>query len=154
MQSPQGPATVSTLKEAEQFAEQGLRDLLYGVCIAPHKLPRVSALRQRGVDLMVVVDSIEAAQAFMAEAGAAAQATLQLLQAQQFLSAGELTLYPAVPAPMARVADLERWQMLLESASRPALQALLRQWSPQLLALREHHRAVVRWALDVDPLSL
>ena len=63
MQSPQGPATVSTLKEAEQFAEQGLRDLLYGVCIAPHKLPRVSALRQRGVDLMVVVDSIEAAQA-------------------------------------------------------------------------------------------
>ena len=63
MQSPQGPATVSTLKEAEQFAEQGLRDLLYGVCIAPHKLPRVSALRQRGVDLMLVVDSIEAAQA-------------------------------------------------------------------------------------------
>lgn len=63
MQSPQGPATVSTLKEAEQFAEQGLRDLLYAVCIAPHKLPRVSALRQRGVDLMLVVDSIEAAQA-------------------------------------------------------------------------------------------
>ena len=63
MQSPQGPATVSTLKEAEQFAEKGLRDLLYGVCIAPHKLPRVSALRQRGVDLMLVVDSIEAAQA-------------------------------------------------------------------------------------------
>ena len=63
MQLPQGPATVSTLKEAEQFAEQGLRDLLYGVCIAPHKLPRVSALRQRGVDLMLVVDSIEAAQA-------------------------------------------------------------------------------------------
>ena len=104
--------------------------------------------------LRVEARSIEAAQAFMAEAGAAAQATLQLLQAQQFLSAGELTLYPAVPAPMARVADLERWQMLLESASRPALQALLRQWSPQLLALREHHRAVVRWALDVDPLSL
>ena len=63
MQLPQGPATVSTLKEAEQFAEQGLRDLLYGVCIAPHKLPRVSTLRQRGVDLMLVVDSIEAAQA-------------------------------------------------------------------------------------------
>jgi primosomal protein N' (replication factor Y) len=55
---------------------------------------------------------------------------------------------------VARVADLERWQMLVESASRSALQALLREWSPQLLAMRQRHRAVVRWALDVDPLSL
>ncbi len=106
------------------------------------------------VVLRVEARSIEAAQAFMAEAAAAAQAALQALEAVQPLSAGELTLYPAVPAPMARVANLERWQMLLESASRPALQALLGHWSPQLLALRERHRAVVRWALDVDPLSL
>jgi primosomal protein N' (replication factor Y) (superfamily II helicase) len=63
-------------------------------------------------------------------------------------------VYPIVPAPVARVADLDRWQMLVESASRPALQAFLRGWSPRLRTLREGHRAVVRWALDVDPLSL
>jgi primosomal protein N' (replication factor Y) len=104
--------------------------------------------------LRVEARSIEAAQAFMAEAGAAAQEALHTIEAAHAVSAGELSLYPAVPAPMARVADLERWQMLVESGSRPVLQNLLRHWSPQLLALREHHRAVVRWALDVDPLSL
>lgn len=103
--------------------------------------------------------TVQAAQAFMAEAGAAANETLKSLKAFHAAQAvggpfGEVTLYPAVPAPVARVADLERWQMLLESASRPTLQALLRDWSEALLALRERHRAVVRWALDVDPLSL
>ena len=43
---------------------------------------------------------------------------------------------------------------ITKSASRPTLQALLRAWSEALLTLRERHRAVVRWALDVDPLSL
>ncbi|NBQ91965.1 MAG: primosomal protein N' [Betaproteobacteria bacterium] len=95
--------------------------------------------------LRVEARTVEAAQAFLTDAGAAAHEALQ---------ARDLSIYPAVPAPVARVADLQRWQMLLESASRPALQAVLRQWSPQLLALRERHRSVVRWALDVDPLSL
>ncbi|NBX96676.1 MAG: primosomal protein N', partial [Betaproteobacteria bacterium] len=95
--------------------------------------------------LRVEARTVEAAQAFLTDAGAAAHEALQ---------ARDLSIYPAVPAPVARVADLQRWQMLLESTSRPALQAVLRQWSPQLLALRERHRSVVRWALDVDPLSL
>jgi len=109
------------------------------------------------VVLRVEARTVQAAQAFMAEAGAAAHEALMALQAAQDSGSGpsaEVTLYPAVPAPVARVADLERWQMLLESASRPTLQALLRAWSEALLTLRERHRAVVRWALDVDPLSL
>ncbi|MFM8796752.1 MAG: primosomal protein N', partial [Betaproteobacteria bacterium] len=109
------------------------------------------------VVLRVDARTVQAAQAFMAEAGAAAHEALMALQAAQEGGSGpsgEVTIYPAVPAPVARVAHLERWQMLLESASRPTLQALLRAWSEALLTLRERHRAVVRWALDVDPLSL
>lgn len=61
MASPQGPAAVSTLQEAEQFAAAGVTDLLYAVGVAPAKLDRVLALRGRDVNLTVVVDSIQAA---------------------------------------------------------------------------------------------
>jgi D-serine deaminase-like pyridoxal phosphate-dependent protein len=56
-----GPITVSTLAEAEAFAAAGYRDILYAVGIAPAKLPRVTALRERGVDLTVLLDSVEQA---------------------------------------------------------------------------------------------
>ena len=36
MPSNAGPATVSTLKEAEQFAAAGVRDIIYAVGIAPN----------------------------------------------------------------------------------------------------------------------
>ncbi|MXQ11728.1 DSD1 family PLP-dependent enzyme [Microvirga makkahensis] len=58
-----GPATVSTLKEAEVFAAAGVKDILYAVGIAPQKLPRVLALRATGCDLTVVLDSPEQATA-------------------------------------------------------------------------------------------
>jgi D-serine deaminase-like pyridoxal phosphate-dependent protein len=54
-------ATVSTLKEAEVFAEAGIKSILYAVGIAPHKLQRVAALRAKGVDLIIILDSIEQA---------------------------------------------------------------------------------------------
>jgi D-serine deaminase-like pyridoxal phosphate-dependent protein len=66
MPAPAGPATVSTLKEAEQFASAGVRDMIYAVGIAPAKLPQVLELRARGVDLVVVLDSVEQAQAVAA----------------------------------------------------------------------------------------
>lgn len=53
-----GPITVSTLAEAEHFADHGYDDILYAVGIAPHKLDRVIALRKRGVDLVVLIDSM------------------------------------------------------------------------------------------------
>jgi D-serine deaminase-like pyridoxal phosphate-dependent protein len=55
--------TVSTLREAEQFHDAGLTDVLYAVCIAPQKLDRVLALRRRGCALTILVDSVAAAQA-------------------------------------------------------------------------------------------
>ncbi|MDO0938156.1 DSD1 family PLP-dependent enzyme [Streptomyces sp. DG2A-72] len=61
-----GPITVSTLAEAEAFADAGYRDILYAVGITPHKLPRVTALRERGVDLTVLLDSVEQAAALAA----------------------------------------------------------------------------------------
>lgn len=62
MTSDTGPATVSTLKEAEQFAAAGVRDIIYAVGIAPGKLDRVLALRAAGVDLAVILDTVEQAQ--------------------------------------------------------------------------------------------
>jgi len=66
--SPPGPATVSTLKEAEMFGAAGITDLLYAVCISPQKLPKVTALSRRGIDLKIILDSVEAAEAVAAHA--------------------------------------------------------------------------------------
>ncbi|MBB2719125.1 UNVERIFIED_ORG: D-serine deaminase-like pyridoxal phosphate-dependent protein [Rhizobium etli] len=63
MSAPEGPATVSTLKEAEQFAADGVRDMIYAVGIAPAKLARVTELRAMGVDLVVILDTVEQAKA-------------------------------------------------------------------------------------------
>ncbi|MDP4021321.1 DSD1 family PLP-dependent enzyme [Methylobacterium sp. NEAU 140] len=66
MAGPEGPATVSTLREAEYFAEGGVRDMIYAVGIAPGKLDRVGAVRRRGADLAVTLDSVEQAEAVSA----------------------------------------------------------------------------------------
>jgi D-serine deaminase-like pyridoxal phosphate-dependent protein len=55
--------TVSTLKEAEAFFEDGIDDILYAVGIAPAKLAQVLHLRQRGCALKIITDNIDAAQA-------------------------------------------------------------------------------------------
>jgi primosomal protein N' (replication factor Y) len=93
--------------------------------------------------------SAEAARAFL-QAAAACAAALP--------GADAVTLYPPVPLVVARVANVERMQMLLESTSRPALQALLARWLPALHAL--HHDRdpgtprILRFAIDVDPLTI
>ena len=58
-----GPITVSTLAEAEYFIGHGFTDILYAVGIVPAKLARVAELRATGIDLKVIVDSVEAANA-------------------------------------------------------------------------------------------
>jgi D-serine deaminase-like pyridoxal phosphate-dependent protein len=58
-----GPATVSTLREAEYFATGGVRDLTYAVGISPDKFARVAALRSWGVDLGIILDSLDQARA-------------------------------------------------------------------------------------------
>lgn len=78
MESPAGPATVSTLKEARLFAEAGVRDIIYAVGITPDKLPTILAMRAQGIDLAIVLDSLEQA-AFVAEASRAAGAAIPAL---------------------------------------------------------------------------
>ena len=51
-----------------------------------------------------------------------------------------------------RVANQERAQMLLESPNRAALQHFLHHFSQMLHAQRD--RAILRWAIDVDPLAI
>ena len=58
--------TVSTLKEAEIFFEAGITDILYAVGMVSTKLPRAMALKARGCNLKIVVDSVTAANAVVA----------------------------------------------------------------------------------------
>ncbi|HEX8886319.1 MAG TPA: primosomal protein N', partial [Noviherbaspirillum sp.] len=55
-----------------------------------------------------------------------------------------------IPMTMTRVANVDRAQLLLESASRPALQAFLKVW---MEALREI-KTRARWSLEVDPVDI
>ncbi len=89
----------------------------------------------------------EVAQGFLLAASDAAQA----LPGHE-----QVTLFPPVPLAIQRVANVERAQMLLESPSRAALQRFLGAWQPALLQTRQGPagRGLVRWAVDVDPLSL
>ena len=61
-----GPITVSTLREADRFAQAGFRDIVYAVGISPNKLPHAMALLASGVQLSVILDSVEAASALTA----------------------------------------------------------------------------------------
>lgn len=63
---PAAPITVSTLKEAAAFAAHGYTDMLYAVGIVPAKLPAVADLRAAGVDLAVLLDSVDVARALSA----------------------------------------------------------------------------------------
>ncbi len=91
----------------------------------------------------------EAARGFLA---AAAELAADLPDADQ------VVVYPPVPTSVARVADVERMQMLVESNSRRVLQAFLGRWLPALHDLRKRRNAaderVLRWAVDVDPLTI
>lgn len=62
----------------------------------------------------------------------------------------QVSVFGATAAPMARVANLERAQLLIQSRSRLALHAFVRDWRPQLEAIKPR---VARWSLDVDPLA-
>ncbi len=89
----------------------------------------------------------EVAQGFLTAASAGAA---ELPQSQQ------VTRYPAVPLSIQRVANVERAQMLIESPSRAALQRFLHAWQAVLHHTRQQPdgKGLIRWALDVDPLTI
>lgn len=63
-----------------------------------------------------------------------------------------VSLYDPVPLRILRVAHVERAQLLVESASRPALQQFLQQWLPQVQAIGQKQR--MRYFVEVDPLEI
>jgi len=94
---------------------------------------------------------------FVHEAALRAEAT-RLEDAMAFLRAAarlidvpaNVRIYDPVPHVITRRAGVERAQLLLQSASRPALQDFLRLWSAALPASTS---SGVRWHLDVDPIE-
>ena len=97
----------------------------------------------------------EAAQAFLN--AARANALSDMAQWEGWAEVLEqVTLYPAVPMTIQRVANVERAQMLVESPSRAALQRFLNGWHSVLHATRTQPecKGLIRWAVDVDPLAI
>jgi primosomal protein N' (replication factor Y) len=61
-----------------------------------------------------------------------------------------VTINDPIPMTMTRVHNVDRAQLLVESPSRPALQAFLKEW----LSLLRSMKTRVRWSLEVDPLDI
>jgi len=129
--------------------------------LARHDYPAFAAqqLRERASAQMPPF-SFQALLRAEARTQATAQAWLQAAadaaRSASLPGLAQSTLYPPLPLTVQRVAGVERAQMLVESPSRPALQAFLAAWQPLLHALRRQPpgRGLLRWAIDVDPVSL
>ena len=91
----------------------------------------------------------EAAQAFL-------NAATQVAREAKLPYLDEVFIYPPIPMAVQRVANVERAQMLLEAGNRSALLRFLNAWQQYLHWLRTlpEHRPLVRWLVDVDPLSI
>jgi primosomal protein N' (replication factor Y) len=61
-----------------------------------------------------------------------------------------ITINDPIPMSMTRVANVDRAQLLVESPSRPALQAFLKTWMAELRAAKSR----VKWSLEVDPVDI
>jgi primosomal protein N' (replication factor Y) len=97
----------------------------------------------------------DVAQGFLNAASATAQADMAQWDGWAAVLSN-ITLYPAVPMSIQRVANIERAQMLVESPSRTALQQFLGGWQSVLHATRQQPqgKGLIRWAIDVDPLAI
>jgi primosomal protein N' (replication factor Y) len=73
-----------------------------------------------------------------------------LQQAARSVEHPGIVINDPIPMTMTRVANTDRAQLLVESASRPALQAFLKIW---IAALREI-KTRARWSLEVDPVDI
>jgi len=96
-----------------------------------------------------------AAQAFLTAAAAVARDEMPTWEGWAAV-VSQVTLYSAVPMSTARVANVERAQMVVESLSRSALQEFLSGWQRVLHATRSQPqcKGLIRWAIDVDPLAI
>jgi primosomal protein N' (replication factor Y) len=85
-----------------------------------------------------------------AEAPELAIAIAFLEQARDAVASSTVTINDPIPMTMTRVHNVERAQLLVESNSRPALQAFLTAWVDALRSMKSR----VRWSLEVDPLDI
>ena len=76
---------------------------------------------------------------------------IEFLEAARDVGACEgITINDPIPMTMTRVHNVDRAQLLVESPSRPALQAFLKEWIVSLRAMKSR----VKWSLEVDPLDI
>ncbi|MGI4845101.1 MAG: primosomal protein N' [Janthinobacterium lividum] len=85
-----------------------------------------------------------------AEAPELANAIAFLEAARDCLAWDAVMINDPIPMTMTRVHNVDRAQLLVESSSRPALQAFLREWVEILRGMKSR----VRWSLEVDPLDI
>jgi primosomal protein N' (replication factor Y) len=85
-----------------------------------------------------------------AEAPELAVAIAFLEAARDAVPSDAVVINDPIPMTMTRVHNVDRAQLLIESNSRPALQAFLTTWVDVLRAMKSR----VRWSLEVDPLDI
>ena len=73
-----------------------------------------------------------------------------LRHAAQYAAHPGIIVNDPIPMTMTRVANVERAQLLIESTSRPALQAFLKSW----IAMLREIKTRVKWSLEVDPVDI
>ena len=74
--------------------------------------------------------------------------------ARGLVAAEGVRAYDPVPMTLTRLANIERAQLLVESASRAVLQAFLPRWTAALGVRGAVRARGVRWHLEVDPLDI
>jgi len=73
-----------------------------------------------------------------------------LKHAAECLPTPGITINDPIPMTLTRVANVDRAQLLVESPSRPALQAFLKEWMDMLRATKTR----AKWSLEVDPVDI
>jgi primosomal protein N' (replication factor Y) len=128
------------------FAEQQLKERLEAG-LPPHSF---QALIRSDARTQAV------AQAFLNHGHARLQEYLSELSEEDAALVAEVSLFPAVPLSVQRVANVERAQMLLECPSRKALHKTLELLQHVLHESRSapEHKGLIRWLVDVDPLAI
>jgi primosomal protein N' (replication factor Y) (superfamily II helicase) len=87
--------------------------------------------------LKAQANTLERALGFLTRAAAAAPAVNE---------DGAVFVYDPVPMSLFRLMDVERGQLLVESASRSALHRFLKRWTGQMAS-----ETGVAWRIEVDP---
>jgi primosomal protein N' (replication factor Y) len=73
-----------------------------------------------------------------------------LREAAQCIDHSGITINDPIPMTMTRVANMDRAQLLVECASRAALQNFLKIWLTTLRTIKTR----ARWSLEVDPVDI